>query len=150
MGATENMFGVFGAACVHHALERLFVGLGGYGGMIDSSTTPFARALRWDTLDDAWPTTGMNPPMYSTASPPMYSTAGESGLSSPAIVHDVVFLSTSKPGLYAVDAATGLCLWSAAGLGAADYLLGAAIYGDHVVAGVADGFSNGRVSIYSL
>jgi len=66
----------------------------------------------------------------------MYATP-EAGLSSPAVVNDVVFITTSKPGLYALDAATGLCLWSASGL-TGDFVLGPAIYGDFVVVGAGN------------
>ena len=55
-GAGENMYGVFGTAAIHYGLGRLFVGIGGYGGAIDTPTTPFVRALDWATLADAWPT----------------------------------------------------------------------------------------------
>ena len=71
-------------------------------------------------------------------------TPQEVGLSSPAVVNDVVFISTTKPGLYAFDAATGLCLWSAGGL-AAGYPMGPAIYGNYVVVG-----SGNTLNIYSL
>jgi hypothetical protein len=52
----------------------------------------------------------------------MYTTIGEAGLSSPAVVNDVVFMSTNRPldfastsrrALYAFDATSGLCLWAA-------------------------------------
>jgi outer membrane protein assembly factor BamB len=150
-GFPENMFGVFGTAAVHNGLGRLFVGIGGYGvsglnGAIDNSTTPFMRALDWNSLVDAWTTAvgvdGVT--RYTVPNPPIYSSPGEAGLSSPAVVNDVVFVSTTKPGLYAFDAATGLCLWSAAGL-ASGYTLGPAIYGNFVVIGTRH-----TLNIYSL
>jgi outer membrane protein assembly factor BamB len=61
----------------------------------------------------------------------------------------VVFVSTSKPALYALDATTGLCLWVAPGLGSpspATYTMGPAIYGNSVVVGSL----NGKLNIYSL
>jgi outer membrane protein assembly factor BamB len=142
----ENMFGVFGTAALHHGLGRLFVGIGGYDGAIDSPTTPFMRALDWRTLEDAWiTTTGADGvARYIVPSPPMYTTPQEVGLSSPAVVNDVVLVSTTKPGLYAFDAATGLCLWSAGGL-APGYPMGPAIYGGYVVIG-----SGNALNIYSL
>ena len=142
----ENRYGVFGTAAVHYGLGRIFVGLGGYSGAIDSNTTPFMRVLDWVTLGDSWTTLGTNPPKYNVPVPPMYLTPNECGLSSPAVVNDVVFVSTTKPGLYALNAATGLCLWSAAGLGSASYAFGPAIYGDFVI----NGLSNGNLYIYTL
>ncbi len=145
-GDNENMYGVFGTAALHPGLGRVFVGIGGYGGAIDTPTTPFMCALDWKTLDDAWTTTvgadGVT--RYTVPSPPMYTTPQEVGLSSPAVVNDVVLVSTTKPGLYAFDAATGLCLWSAGGL-APGYPLGPAIYGDYVVIG-----SGNVLNIYQL
>jgi hypothetical protein len=78
------------------------------------------------------------------ATPPLYETR-EVGLSSPAVVNDVVFVSTDKVGLYALDVATGLCLWSAAELPTTNwngspryFALGPAIYGNYVVIGTGD------------
>src|SRR5262249_43698704 len=105
------------------------------------------RALDWMTLNDVWLTTvgadGVT--RYTVPQPPMYTNPGESGVSSPAVVNDVVFVSTTKPGLYALDAATGLCLWPASGLTPTDYILGPAIYGDNVVVG-----SGNTILVYSL
>jgi outer membrane protein assembly factor BamB len=146
-GPGENMFGIFGTAAVHSGLRRLFVGVGGYGGAIDTATTPFMRALDWETLDDAWTTTvgGDGVRRYTVPRPPMYTTPGEVGLSSPAVVNDVVFVSTTKPALYALDAATGLCLWPAPGITSGDYILGPAIYGNYVIIG-----SGADIYIYTL
>ncbi len=58
--------------------------------------------------------------------PPLYTTPNEAGLGSPAVVNDVVLVPPSKPGLYALDADTGLCLWSATGL-SGTYVLGPAV-----------------------
>ena len=74
----------------------------------------------------------------------MYTSPNEAGLSSPAVVNDVVFVSTTNPGLYAFHVETGLCLWSADGL-APGYLLGPAIYGNYVVIG-----SGNALNIYSF
>jgi outer membrane protein assembly factor BamB len=148
-GATENMYGVMGTATVHRGLGRLFIGLGGYSGAIDINTTPFMRAVDWNTLADAWATAGANPPKYTVPVPPMYTTPGETGLSSPAVVNDVVFISTSKPAMYCLDAATGACLWLAPGIGTGSYAMGPAIYGNYVVVGIG-GFSGGRLNIYRL
>lgn len=149
-GPGENYYGVLGTAAVHYVLRRLFVGIGGYGGAIDSGSTPFMRALDWNTLDDAWTTAigGDGVTRYTVPRPPMYTTPDEAGLSSPAVVNDVVFVSTSKPGLYALDAATGLCLWAAPGLpppSGPTYVLGPAVYGNYVVIGASN-----NVYIYSL
>jgi outer membrane protein assembly factor BamB len=145
-GPDENMFGVFGNAAVHYGLKRLYVGIGGYGGAIDSGTTPFMRALDWNTLDDAWATAvgSDHVARYTVPRPPMYSTPGECGLSSPAVVNDVVFCSTTKPGLYAFCAHTGLCLWSATGL-TGQWLLGPAVYGNSLVIG-----AGANLRLYSL
>jgi outer membrane protein assembly factor BamB len=145
VGPSENYYGVFGTAAVDSHRHRLYVCIGGYAGAIDSATTPFVRALHWDTLDDAWAvqqgTDGVW--RYTVPVPPLYTTPNEAGLGSPAIVHDVVLVPTSKPGLYALDADTGLCLWSATGLNG-NYVLGPAVYGNHVVVGCGN-----EVRIYS-
>jgi outer membrane protein assembly factor BamB len=155
-GYLENDRGIMGTPAVHYGLNRIFVGLGGYNGMnldgggpgTDPTRTPFMRALNWNDLTDAWPTVlgADNVARYTTTKPPMYTTL-EVALSSPAVVHDVVFVSTDKAGLYALDAGTGLCLWSAPGLpaGPQAFTLGPAIYGDRVVVG-----SGSTVFIYRL
>ena len=139
----ENSSGVLATPALHRGLGRLFVGLGGYNGMaldagagIDQTRTPFLRALDWNTLADAWPTAvgADNVSRYTTTKPPMY-TSLEVGLSSPAVVNDVVFVSTNKVGLYALCVATGACLWSAPGLGSHAFALGPSIYGNYVVMG---------------
>lgn len=146
VGPHENYFGVFATASVHSGLKRLYIGLGGYGSAIDFNTTPFMRVVEWGSLADAWATAGTNPPKYTVPVPPMYTTAGESGLSSPAIVNDVVFISTTKSRLYALCAATGLCLWASPSVGGTYYMMGPAIYGKYV----AVGSQNGRLYIYSI
>jgi outer membrane protein assembly factor BamB len=145
-GPHENMYGVFGTASVHSGLKRLYIGLGGYSGSIDHNTTPFMRVVDWTTLADAWATAGTNPPKYTVPVPPMYTTAGEAGLSSPAIVNDVVFISTTTSRLYAFDAATGLNLWASPSVGGSFYMMGPAIYRKYVVVGS----QNGRLYIYSI
>jgi outer membrane protein assembly factor BamB len=151
-GGGENSFGVFGTPAIHFGLRRLFVGLGGYNGMaldagagIDQTRTPFLRALNWDDLHDAWPTAlgADNVSRYTNTKPPMYSSL-EVGLSSPAVVGDVVFVATSpppfsgdSPGLYALSTNDGHCLWSAGGLATTGgtFALGPAVYGNYVVVG---------------
>jgi hypothetical protein len=145
-GGGENMYGVFGTAAVHYGLGRLFVGLGGYAG-IDQQTTPFMRALDWNNLNDAWATSvvtigGHSFERYTV--PPMY-TSSEAGLSSPAVVNDVVFVSTSRPALYALDVMSGLCLWADFGYPGGNYALGPAISGNQVAIGVGN-----NLYIYSL
>jgi outer membrane protein assembly factor BamB len=135
----ENRSGVFGTAAVDYALGRLFIGLGGYADF-EPNTTPFLRAVEWSTLDDAWATSvdvvGANHvARYVVPRPPMYGPGSAAGLSSPAVVNDVVFVSTSAPALYALSAATGLCLWQAPGLSGWGYVLGPAAYEDWVVVG---------------
>ena len=83
---------------------------------------------------------------YSTANPPVYQKANEAALSSPAVINDVVFVSTTNPAdsemsLYALDAATGLCLWAAPKVlngGWPNYSLGPAISGEYVAAGAGE------------
>jgi outer membrane protein assembly factor BamB len=138
-----------GTAAVHSGLGKIYVGLGGYSGVAGFDKTPFIRALNWNTLADAWPTTlgPDNVTRYSAASPPLY-TSSEAGLSSPAVVNDVVFVSTHKIGFYALDANTGLCLWAAPSLpsgGWPYYCLGPAIYGNYVVIGARE-----DIRIYKL
>jgi len=145
-GAGENKWGVLGTAALHRGTGTLFVGLGGYAG-IDGSVTPFMRAADWNTLADKW-TTAVSGGVakYTVPVPPMYTT-DESGLTSPAVVNDVVFVATDKAALYALDAATGLCLWSAPGLPTSGFIfsLGPAIYGNYVVNGAGQ-----KVYIYKL
>jgi outer membrane protein assembly factor BamB len=151
--AAKNTFGVFGTAALHGGLGRLYIGLGGYNSSIDSATTPFLRVVDSGTLVDAWATSGTNPPRYTLGSPPLYSTPGESGLSSPALVNDVVLASTTKPALYGFSAATGLLLWTADGLGdpaGGNFVVGPAVSGNFVVVGRAAGRRTGTINIYAL
>ena len=160
---TENYFGTYSTAAIHPGLQRLFIGVGGksydfIAPGIDSDTTPFMRALDWNTLADAWPMDDNNPRRYLKSRPPMYTTAGESGLSVPAVVNDVVFFATSKISLYAFDANDGTLLWSDdLGMqtdgfcGGYGYCLGPAICGDYVVAGaLVNGRDGGILKIYKL
>ena len=152
-GGGENRYGVFGTAAVHQALGRLYIGVGGYSDAIDSPTTPFMRVVDFGTLADAWATAGTNPPKYTLPVPPMYTTNGEAGLSSPALVNDVVLAATTRPALYALSATTGLLLWTADGMGPAtgrgDYVVGPAVAGDNVIVGQATA-NTGSLFIYSL
>lgn len=142
----ENRYGVFGTAAVDSSRETLFIGLGGYSSGIDSATTPFIRAMDWNDLSDAWPTGGTNPPKYSLAQPPVYMTSGEAGLTNVASVNDVVFVGTTKPGLYALDADTGFCLWTAGWTATwGRYCFGVAVSGSYVAAGHGN-----HLYIYSL
>lgn len=159
----ENFHGTYSTPAVHSGLGRLFIGVGGknYADIapgIDSPTTPFMRALDWKTLEDAWPMSDGNPRRYTKAHPPMYSVSGEAGLSSPVVVNDVVFCSTSRIALYAFDAHDGTCLWmdrlgdQTGGLsGGYGFCLGPAIESDFVVAGgLVFGRNGGVLRIYSL
>lgn len=148
-GVGENYYGTFTTAALHYGLQRIFVGIGGYSGAIDTPTTPFMRALDWNTLTDAWATAvgadGVT--RYVAPRPPMYTTPNECGLSSPAVANNVVFMATTRPALYALNAANGICLWSAPGLlpTPGTNCLGPAISGNAVVIGVGS-----TVYIYSL
>jgi len=158
----ENYSGTYSTAAVNENYGMLYIGVGGNNyhpvkAGIDSSTTPFLRALRWVTLDDAWPMDEGNPRRYENAQPPMYRTPGESGLSSPAVVNDVVFCSTTKIAVYAFNAFDGRMLWKdelgeqTGGLtGGYGYCLGPAVSGDFVVAGALVFGKGGVLRIYSL
>jgi outer membrane protein assembly factor BamB len=161
---TENYSGTYSTAAIHPGTERLFIGIGGnnyhfLAPGIDSDTTPFMRAMDWNTLDDAWPMdTESDPRRYLKASPPMYATAGESGISVPAIVNDVVFFATTKISLYAFDVNDGTCLWqedlgspTQGFCGGYGYCMGPAIWQDYVVAGaLVFGRDGGLLNIYKL
>ena len=85
---------------------------------------------------------------------------GESGLSVPAVVNDVVFMATTRVGLYAFSAQDGALLWAdtdnfgpqTGGMsGGYGYCMGPAIAGDHVVAGALTASANGGIlNIYAL
>ena len=163
----ENYFGPFNTAAVHPPSKTLFVGIGGPNYHlpapgIDFNTTPFMKAIKMEWFNkkskelDAWPMDNSDPPRYSKTGTSMYTTPGESGLSSPAVVNDVVFCSTTKVGIYAFDVADGSLLWSrilgdqTGGFnGGYGYCLGPAIWKDYVVAGgLILGQSGGILEIY--
>lgn len=178
----ENYSGVFNTAALHPGSadespaisHRLFIGMGGpnYHNAspgIDSDTTPFMRAVELDsgTLADAWPMDNSDPRRYLNVSRTdantgetvgMYSTAGESGLSSPAVVNDVVFCTTSKVAIYAFDVRDGRLLWwDDLGMqtdgynGGYGYCLGPAVWKNYVVAGaLVFGRDGGILRIYGL
>jgi outer membrane protein assembly factor BamB len=158
----ENYSGLYSCAAVHPGLQRLFVGLGGNNyhtvqAGIDCTTTPFMRALNIADLTDAWPMDSGIPPKYAKAAPPMYN-AGESGLSSPAVVNDVVFMATTGVAVHAFDANDGTHLWTdtlgaqTGGMnGGYGYCMGPAVWGDYLVAGgLVFGRDGGILRIYSV
>ncbi len=159
----ENYFGPFNTAAVDPVTGTLFIGIGGpnYHNAapgIDYNTTPFMKAVKWDTLQDAWPKDSANPPRYKNVGASMYTNPGESGLSSPAVVNDVVFVSTSNVGIYAYKVTDGTLLWSdtmgnqTLGFnGGYGYCMGPAIWGSYVVAGaLIAGLNGGVLNIYGL
>ena len=161
----ENLFGTYSTAAVHTGLQRLYVGIGGnnYHNSspgIDVTTTPFMRVMDWNTLADAWELDGGDPPRYRVPNPPMYNVnqPSEAGLSSPAVVNDVVFCSTSQISLYAFAADTGELLWTdllgveTGGYnGGYGYCMGPAACGDYVVAGaLVAGRKGGILRIYGF
>jgi outer membrane protein assembly factor BamB len=159
----ENFHGTYSTAAVHPDMQRLYVGIGGnnyhfVAAGIDYQTTPFLRAMDWDTLDDAWDLDQGNPRKYIKPFPPMYTTPGEGGLSSPAVVNDVVFCATTKVSLYAFDAKDGTPLWhddlgtQTLGFnGGYGFCLGPAISGNYVVVGaLVNGRDGGVLRIYCL
>src|SRR5271165_550416 len=111
----ENFSGVFNTGAIYPGSNgdspiippRIFFGMGGpnYHSQspgIDFKSTPFMRAIDLDSdaLADAWPMDNSDPKRYLKVQRTddttgqivgMYSSAGESGLSSPAVVNDVVF-----------------------------------------------------------
>ena len=174
----ENYSGAFNTAAFFpgsgNISPRFFIGLGGpnYHNAspgIDYTTTPFMRALDFNSpqLVDAWPMDNSNPRKYLNCShidqangifAGMYTSAGECGLSSPAVVNDVVFCTTSKIAIYAFDVSNGkLIWWDDLGMqtdgynGGYGYCLGAAIWKDYVVAGaLVFGRDGGVLRIYGL
>lgn len=161
--AGENWTGTYSTAAVHPGLRRLFLGLGGKNydlasSGIDTDTTPFLRAMDWGTLEDAWPTDGGTPPRYVNGRPPFYTNGGESGLALPAVVNDVVFMSTTMISVYAFSAVDGKLLWqdqlgeqTGGFTGGYGYCMGPAVWKDYVVAGaLVFGRDGGILRIYRL
>jgi outer membrane protein assembly factor BamB len=174
----ENFSGAFNTAAFYpgssNISPRFFIGLGGpnYHSAspgIDYTSTPFMRALDFDSpqLVDAWPMDNSDPRKYVNCShidepngifAGMYTVAGECGLSSPAVVNDVVFCTTSKISIYAFAVSDGTLLWwDDLGMqtdgynGGYGYCLGAAIWKDYVVAGaLVFGRDGGVLRIYGL
>ncbi|HMG75226.1 MAG TPA: hypothetical protein VK582_17135 [Pyrinomonadaceae bacterium] len=176
----ENFSGVFNTAALYPGSAdqpqtispRFFIGMGGpnYHNAspgIDFNSTPFMRAIDFDSakLVDAWPMDQGDPPKYLNAShvdetngifAGMYTSAGECGLSSPAVVNDVVFCSTSKVSIYAFRVSDGTLLWwDDLGMqtdgfnGGYGYCLGPAIWKNYVVAGaLVFGRDGGVLRIY--
>jgi glucose dehydrogenase len=160
----ENYSGPFNTAAFDPRTGTVFVGIGGpnYHSAspgIDYLNTPFMRAFNGSTLEDAWPMSpadATNPKRYTNIGASMYTTPGESGLSSPAVVNDVVFMTTSRVAIYAFRVSDGTLLWSdvlgsqTGGMqGGYGYCLGAAIWGDFVVAGaLIAGQTGGVLNIY--
>jgi len=159
----ENYSGIYSTAAVHPPSGKIFVGIGGnnYHSVapgIDTATTPFMRALDYETLADAWPVDAGNPPRYTKARPPMFTNVTEAGLSSPAVVNDVVFMATTFVSIYAFAVADGTLLWQdklgeqTGGFnGGYGYCMGPAVCGDYVVAGgLVFGGDGGVLRIYRL
>jgi glucose dehydrogenase len=163
----ENFSGPFATAAVYPGADgtsqRLFIGIGGpnYHGVspgIDYSSTPFMRAIDAASLDDVWPMDDNDPRRYKNAMPPMYTTAAEVGLSSPAVVNDVVFCTTTKVSIYAFNVKDGTLLWQDdLGMqtdgyhGGYGYCMGPAIWKDFVVAGgLIFGRDGGILNVYKL
>ena len=164
----ENFHGTYSTAALCASQQRLFIGVGGNNyhyicSGIDSESTPFLRALDWSTLKDAWPLDDGDPKRYKAASDPnnpLYKNPGESGISVPAVVNDVVFMSTTLIALYAFNAADGSILWqdttgfgeqTGGFSGGYGYCMGPAIAGKYVVAGaLVKGGTGGVLNIYSL
>lgn len=162
----ENFHGTYSTAAICTPQQKLFIGLGGnnyhwVASGIDSASTPFMRAMDWETLADAWPMDNSNPKKYTKAAAAMYMNAGESGISVPAVVNDVVFMATTFVALYAFSATDGTLLWNdmvnfgsqtQGFMGGYGYCMGPAIWGNYVVAGaLVNGRTGGGVlNIYKL
>jgi outer membrane protein assembly factor BamB len=91
----------------------------------------------------------------------MYQNAGESGISVPAVVNDVVFMATTQIALYAFSATDGSLLWNdmvnfgsetEGFMGGYGYCMGPAIWGNYVVAGalVQGRAAGGVLNVYKL
>jgi hypothetical protein len=164
----ENYHGTYSTAALCTPQQKLFIGVGGnnyhfIAPGIDSKNTPFIRALDWTTLDDAWPLDNGDPQRYTAAADPnnpLYKNATESGISVPAVVNDVVFMTTTRVAIYAFSATDGKLLWQdVTGFGAQTggmsggygYCMGPAIAGNYVVAGaLVKGGNGGALNIYVL
>jgi outer membrane protein assembly factor BamB len=159
----ENYSGIYSTAAIHPGSRKIFVGIGGnnyhsVAAGIDTANTPFMRALDYDTLADAWPVDTGNPPRYTKARPPLYTNVTESGLSSPAVVNDVVFMATTFVSLYALSVADGTMLFEdklgeqTGGFnGGYGYCMGPAVCGNYVVAGaLVFGGDGGVLRIYGI
>ncbi len=159
----ENYSGIYSTAAVHPPSRKIFVGIGGnnyhsVAAGIDTANTPFMRALDYATLNDAWPVDTGNPPRYTKARPPLYTNVTESGLASPAVVNDVVFMTTTFVSLYALSVADGTMLFEdqlgeqTGGFnGGYGYCIGPAVCGDYVVAGaLVFGGDGGVLRIYGM
>ncbi|HEX9985756.1 MAG TPA: PQQ-binding-like beta-propeller repeat protein [Thermoanaerobaculia bacterium] len=164
----ENFHGTYSTAAICTAQQKVFIGVGGNNYHyicpgIDSDNTPFIRALDWSTLADAWPLDNGDPKRYTAAADPknpLYKNASESGISVPAVVNDVVFMSTTNVALYAFSVVDGKILWQdttgfgqqTGGMsGGYGYCMGPAIAGNYVVAGaLVRGGNGGVLNIYTL
>ena len=159
----ENLYGGYSTPAVYPGGQMLFVGSGGNNYHytapgIDSATTPFMRAVNWETLEDVWAMDDSDPRKYINSAPPMYETPGESGLSSPTVVNDVVICTTSKIALDVFDANAGTPLFTdhfgmqTGGFnGGYGYCLGAAVSGDYIVAGaLVLGRDGGILRVYKV
>ncbi|HEX3129824.1 MAG TPA: PQQ-binding-like beta-propeller repeat protein [Thermoanaerobaculia bacterium] len=142
---------------------RLFIGMGGadynfVASGIDFNSTPFMRAIDWNTMADVWPFDDNDPKRYANAMPPMYTNPGECGLSSPAVVNDIVFCTTSKVTIYAFNTVDGTCLWqydlgaqTEGYTGGYGFSMGPAVWGDYVVAGaLVMGLDGGTLAIFGF
>jgi len=164
----ENFHGTYSTAALCTPQQKLFIGVGGnnyhfIAPGIDSKNTPFIRALDWTTLDDAWPLDNGDPKRYAAAADPnnpLYKMATESGISVPAVVNDVVFMTTTRVAIYAFSATDGKLLWqdvtgfgqqTGGMMGGYGYCMGPAISGNYVVAGaLVKGGNGGALNIYVL
>jgi len=165
----ENYSGTYSTAAVCSEQNKLFIGLGGnnyhyLSPGIDALTTPFIRALDWSSLADAWQLDDGDPQRYAIAaqqeSNPLYKMGGESGISVPAVAHDVVFMATTRVALYAFSALDCSLLWAdtenfgpqtGGSSGGYGYCMGPAIAGSYVVAGaLVSGGTGGVLNIYAL
>jgi outer membrane protein assembly factor BamB len=159
----ENYSGIYSTAAIHPGSRKIFVGIGGnnyhsVAAGIDTENTPFMRALDYDTLADAWPVDNGNPRRYVNGRPPLYANTTESGLSSPAVVNDVVFMATTFVSLYAFKVSDGSLLFEdrlgeqTGGFnGGYGYCMGPAVCGNHLVAGaLVFGGDGGVLRIYGI
>ena len=160
----ENFHGTYSTAAVHPGLGRLYIQVSGnnyhsIAAGIDYETTPFLRAMDWDTLNDAWELDNGNPQKYVRLRPRRcIRRPVKASMPSPAVVNDVVFIATTKVSYARSMRRTGrrygTTTWGCRQVGFSGgygYCLGPAAAGNYIVAGaLIAGRDGGILRIYGL